>query len=440
MTVRIGVHFIRRRLLRRAEAHGGRTAHSSVFRCAAGFEALCGLSTGSVRYEAWDEREPAEDFVRRVDALVGIPDIRLFTARERTGCRPPYLALVMGDATRAVPFSPVIMKMLQPDDTLICSCTADLEVLAETLEPPAPDSLAFAPMPSDLSLFTPRAPLPETWAAALDGFDPARPLILSAERMTPAKGVHRIIPFAAFLRDQGHRPVLAFLGDDGSAAKSVYRARLEAIAAEHGLARSSLFLPFADATQLGALYARASLVVSASTIYDNNFGYVPIEAQVVGTPPVVTDWGGYRDSVLDGVTGLHMPTRLESDGSVSVDWLPAARAADALLCDEAARDRMREAGRRHMAENYSIAASFRIYAELAHDALARDRSALADWRIGELGRIAVAAGWTDQTDNPDRTGRVPRSAPTAGADYDRVHRAIYRKYATHPQKAEKVAP
>src|SRR5207244_1790203 len=38
------------------------------------------------------------------------------------------------------------------------------------------------------------------------------------------------------------------------------------------------------------------------------FGLTPIEAMACGVPQVVSDWDGYRDTVLDGVTGYLVPT------------------------------------------------------------------------------------------------------------------------------------
>ena len=430
MTVRVGVHFIRRRILRRAEAHGGHVAHSSVFRCAAGFEAVVAASAGGdVRFESWDEHEPAEDFAARSDVLLGIPDIRLLTARERLDRPPPYLALVMGDATRAIPFAAPVMARLRPDDTLICTCSADCEVLRLFLDAPTASSIAIAPMPSELSRFAPPDGGRADPLAGL-GLDPRRPVLLSAERFKPAKGVHRIVPFAAHLRDRGHDPVLVFVGAATGPAKTPYQAELESLLAGARLTGSAVMLPFQDARGLAALYGRSTLAVSASTIYDNNYGYVPIESMVAGTPPVVTDWGGYRDAVLDGVTGAHMPTTLRHDGEVDVDWLTGAEAAAALLDDQDRYHRFAAAGRRHAEDTYSVRAALRTYSALARTALERDPGALPPWRVNDLGRTAIRAGWTDQTDNADRTGRTPRASGPRSPDHDTIHRLVYGKYAT----------
>lgn len=431
MTIRIGVHFIRRRILRAAEKYGGPAVHGSVFRCARGFAAVgAAPARDDVVFEAWDEHETPDEFVGRVDVLVGIPDIRLMNARDRAPHRPPYLALVMGDATRAVPWRTALMGRLRSTDTLVCSCSADREILRTFLDAPAESSMAVAPMPTELDYVFPKTPAPAAVTETLARINRRHPVILCADRMTPEKGVHHVIALAAYLRDHGHQPTVIFLNGATSAQKSRYQVDLEAQLEQTRLADSAVFLPFLDAGGLAAVYARATFVMSASTIYDNNFGYVPIEAQVARTPPIVTDWGGYRDTVLDAQTGVHMPTTLRDDGSVHVDWLHAARMTAALLVDPPRYHRMAQAGWQHMQNGYSVQASRRIYSALARTALERTADQAPPWRINELGQTAIEIGWTDQTDTPDRSGRRPWRDIGRTAEYDTIYRLVYGKYAT----------
>ena len=51
------------------------------------------------------------------------------------------------------------------------------------------------------------------------------------------------------------------------------------------------------------------------------FGLVPVEAMAAGLPVVLPDWNGFRDTVVDGETGLLVPTRMQGAG------LPAGRLA-----------------------------------------------------------------------------------------------------------------
>ena len=73
---------------------------------------------------------------------------------------------------------------------------------------------------------------------------------------------------------------------------------------------------------------------------------VALEAQALGVVPVLTDVGGCRETLADGVTGRLMPTD-DVDGMVSV--------LHEVLTDAAGRRRMAAAGPSFVAEHYGLA-------------------------------------------------------------------------------------
>lgn len=52
-----------------------------------------------------------------------------------------------------------------------------------------------------------------------------------------------------------------------------------------------------------ALLAKAKALI-APTLYIEPFGNIAVEAQLSGTPVITTDWGGFSENVINGVTGF----------------------------------------------------------------------------------------------------------------------------------------
>jgi hypothetical protein len=120
---------------------------------------------------------------------------------------------------------------------------------------------------------------------------------------------------------------------------------------------------------LPALYRSADLVVNVP--WYEPFGIVPLEAMACGVPVVASAVGGLVDTVVDGVTGAHVPPRRPS--------LLAATLA-ALLADPPRRATLGAAGARRARRRYGwdrIARStLEVYASLP-TALAAGRPASA---------------------------------------------------------------
>jgi glycosyltransferase involved in cell wall biosynthesis len=100
-----------------------------------------------------------------------------------------------------------------------------------------------------------------------------------------------------------------------------------------------------DRVQLRGALSRAEIpallrsadVVACCPWYEP-FGLVAVEAMACGAPVIVSAVGGLAESVLDGVTGLHVPPR--SPAAI-------ATAVRSLLDDPAARRALGAAGARH---------------------------------------------------------------------------------------------
>ena len=138
----------------------------------------------------------------------------------------------------------------------------------------------------------------------------------------------------------------------------------------------------------------ADLFVSLSDNIQETFGLTPVEAMAAGLPCVVSDWNGYRDTVVEGETGFLVPTTTAPPGAgvdiadrygarvdrydrfigvtslaTAVDVEACAGAIARLANDRALRARLGAAGRDRARRRYDwpvvVAAYQDLWSELA---------------------------------------------------------------------------
>lgn len=176
----------------------------------------------------------------------------------------------------------------------------------------------------DTGLFRPVAPDPalrrELGAAGLPGDHGGAPLLLFVGRLQPWKGVETALRALALL--PGARLAVAGDGED--------RPRLEALAAELGVAARARFLGTVERPALPRLYSSADLLLATSHASET-FGIGPVEAQACGLPVVASRFGGFPEVVDEGRTGLLVPARDPEALAAAVGALVAAPARRAAM-------------------------------------------------------------------------------------------------------------
>jgi glycosyltransferase involved in cell wall biosynthesis len=135
----------------------------------------------------------------------------------------------------------------------------------------------------------PPAMMPAGDERAVPGVEPG--FLLCVARLLPYKNVDVLVRAVQELGDRH----LVVVGDGPD------RARLERL----GAGASVTFTGRVDDDELRWLYRSCSALVAAS--YED-FGLSPLEAAAFGRPSVVLGAGGYLDTVVDGVTGVHVAT------------------------------------------------------------------------------------------------------------------------------------
>lgn len=181
--------------------------------------------------------------------------------------------------------------------------------------------------------------------------------VVSVSRLVPRKGVDTVIAAMARLpRDAelvvagGPRPDR--LDDDPEVA------RLRSLAASVGVVDRVRFLGAVGHDALPALY-RSADAVACVPAYEP-FGLVPLEAMACARPVVAAAVGGLADTVVDGVTGHHVPAG---------DPVAVAAALERLRADPRHARRLGRAGRRRAESEYGwdrvASAHERVYASVA---------------------------------------------------------------------------
>ena len=166
----------------------------------------------------------------------------------------------------------------------------------------------------------------------------------------------------------GYRLVLAGWVEDDDPLPEAFAA----LAASLGIRFS--VVPRPAARERDALYHLADVFLSPSDNIQETFGLTVIEAGAAGTPVIASDFDGYKDTVIHGVTGLLAPvTGFGASGetnALAAVWLdnqyhfklaqetavdvPAlAESLARLAQDRDLRERMGEAAKRHVREQFA---------------------------------------------------------------------------------------
>jgi glycosyltransferase involved in cell wall biosynthesis len=166
---------------------------------------------------------------------------------------------------------------------------------------------------------------------------PAR--ILAVARLVERKGVGEAVEALTQLPEA--ELVIAGGPDRAELDSDPEVRRLRELAGRHGVSDRVEFRGRVGRAELPALLRSADVAVCVP--WYEPFGIVPLEAMACGVPVVASSVGGLVDTVVHGVTGVHVPPR---------DPARVAEALDGLLGDPARRRVLGAAGARRARERY----------------------------------------------------------------------------------------
>ena len=194
------------------------------------------------------------------------------------------------------------------------------------------DRVAVLPCGVDHDHFRPDGPA--------DPRSPGLHRLVVVSRLVERKGIGNAITALADL--PGTELVIAGGGEAADVMSDPEARRLLALADDLGVDGRVRLAGRLDRADVPPLLRSADAVLCVP--WYEPFGIVPLEAMACGIPVVASSVGGLVDTVLDGVTGFHVPPRRPAS---------VAQAVRALLADRDLRARMGEAGVERARSRYS---------------------------------------------------------------------------------------
>jgi glycosyltransferase involved in cell wall biosynthesis len=307
-----------------------------------------------------------DDMIRNCDILIGWIDDALLEARQRVGKHVPYIWFGLGNMTRGFYKLKANAQYFKTTDMLVCNCTGDVEVARKFLSN-AP--MRILPISYDESNFYPSDEDSRGDIKIELGFRPEDKILLYAGRITVEKNVQTVLKIFSVLQGLVPDVHLALVGQDvenpfmefGVFPTNI-RNTLFKMVKKLGVAPERVhFFGRKSMEELRNLYSVTDVMVNMTLHHDENFGLGQVEAMACGTPVVCTNWGGLKDTVVDGETGFRVSTYATSALGVKADWWGGvSKIASLLTSDEAERRRLRRNSVEHARENFSFATFSRI--------------------------------------------------------------------------------
>jgi D-inositol-3-phosphate glycosyltransferase len=169
----------------------------------------------------------------------------------------------------------------------------------------------------DLEVFTPGS---QSKARKRLGIGDHEQVMLFVGRIQPLKAPDIVLEAAAdMLSRDPHRDLRVIVCGGPSGSGLDQPTALIDLARSLGISDRVRFQPPTSRDELTDLFRAADVTVVPS--YNESFGLVAVESQACGTPVVAAHVGGLRTAVLDGVSGILVPSHNPYDYSAVLDRL-----------------------------------------------------------------------------------------------------------------------
>ncbi|HZW52848.1 MAG TPA: glycosyltransferase, partial [Candidatus Elarobacter sp.] len=189
--------------------------------------------------------------------------------------------------------------------------TASAEVFELLRMGALPRKLKIVPCGVDLERFTPSGSAEKRRSGLMR--------IVTLSRLVPRKGIGDVVE--ALVDVPNAELVIAGGGESADLVSDPEAQRLMGMARALGVADRVYMRGRVERDEVPALLRSADVVVC--TPWYEPFGIVPLEAMACGVPVVVSSVGGLVDTVVDGMTGVHVPPQSPRQLALALQALAA---------------------------------------------------------------------------------------------------------------------
>jgi glycosyltransferase involved in cell wall biosynthesis len=316
------------------------------------------------------KRELVKELLLGSDVVLGAIDDMVLQVREGLGRHVPYVCFLNGSMSRGAPNLITIHHLFKSTDVLVGNCTGDVEITEKFFTNACTRLLPFT---FDEDFYRPFDEQSRLALKAKLGFGAEDKILLYSGRLTLEKNVHTLLRVFSVLRTLVPESRLVIVGAEyndpfpefGIFTVGIART-LERTAARLGIPEDRVsFLGRRSLDDLVGLYNIADVLVNMTLHHDENFGLSQIEAMGCGTPVVGTNWGGLKDTIVEGETGYKVSTVVTRSG-VKVNWWEAVNRLASLLRSGEQR-RLRERCRAVALDRFSLASNCQILESILAD-------------------------------------------------------------------------
>ena len=294
---------------------------------------------------------------------------------------PPRIIPIHGDAIINRSVLAQALQTFRTCDILIANCKGDIDALSDILLYPE-NTVQVLPLPVESRIFV---PLDQNFRHSSLQFAYDDLVLGFVGRLIPQKGVHWFIDILCEAKRalKGRAIKGLVIGDFVSnysilpyVTATEYRTSIEKQLAKRGLTNDVLMLPSVRSDdELARFYNSMDILVHPTNTVDENFGYVAIEAMACGVPVIATNYGGLRDSVVQGQTGYLVET-WPTEGGIRLDFRSACQYVVELLSNDELRKSMGDAARQRALSEYSFSRFEATLCQIVQHAISQFPSAI----------------------------------------------------------------